>query len=197
MVPTLPTFSIIAGEPVSTANSFMPTIVKTTAPTQTPSFLRTSMPSTIPTTKPSSSVPTLNPTVIDTQNPTITPTTKPDVVSKLSNSGTTSTIQNSSSTIIIVVVSIVVVIIMMAACYCVTKKTSIKQLDAYQKWTSHYENKSAKKQNPPINESTDDMYRIYSKTNSLTSQNTTFSPYVSTRQSVRNSMRGQTNLYSI
>jgi len=155
------------------------------------------MPSTIPTTKPSSSVPTLNPTVIDTQNPTITPTTKPDVVSKLSNSGTTSTIQNSSSTIIIVVVSIVVVIIMMAACYCVTKKTSIKQLDAYQKWTSHYENKSAKKQNPPINESTDDMYRIYSKTNSLTSQNTTFSPYVSTRQSVRNSMRGQTNLYSI
>jgi hypothetical protein len=121
---------------------------------------------------------------------TSTPTqtqTEPIIESKLSSSGSTSKTQNSSNTIIIVVVlSIVVVILLVVACYCVTKKTPIKQQDAYQKWTRHYENKSTQPQieNTPAY---DDMYHFYSKNNS---PNTTFSPYISTRQSQHNSRRG-------
>jgi hypothetical protein len=80
----------------------------------------------------------------------------------------------------------------------VTKKTPITQLDAYQKWTRYYENKSAPNQRHNENTAAnDDMYHFYSKSNTH-NQNTTFSPYISTRQSVRNSRRGsqqQTNLY--
>jgi hypothetical protein len=83
----------------------------------------------------------------------------------------------------------VVVMLLLVTCYCVTKKTPIKQLDAYQKWTRHYENKSTKPQ-PESTAAYDDMYHFYSKNNSRNSQNTTFSPYISTRQSVCNSTRG-------
>lgn len=186
MVPTISMFRMVTPPPLLQTSGptvgptnvpiIAPTKIPTVVPTKVPTFFRMSEPSTLPTAGPT----TLN----STQTPT-----QPRIESKLSSSGSTSKTQNSSNTIIIVVVlSIVVVTLLAVACYCVNKKTPIKQQDAYQKWTRHYENKAAPKQ-PEIENTAayDDMYHFYSKNNS---PNTTFSPYISTRQSQHNSRRG-------
>ena len=194
--PTVSMFTMITSQPVLPTPS--PTYLRTREPTQNPS-----------TTNPTSTRPTSNPTIIvggqlptiqistptpTTQIPTSTPTiqiptpipTPTTIVSKTSDSITT-TSKISLNITIISIISTIIVLIIIVTCLCFMKKKPMKQMNAYKKWITHYDSKLNKPETIKTNKNTenyDDMYHFYSKQHT---PHIISSPYISSSQSIRNS----------